>query len=137
MNKPEKEWNIDSIRSRFPIFSRTVNGQPLCYLDSGASAQQPDVVIDAVSNLHSDKYSNVHEVHTLSMESTQLYDGAKEKVKDYINASAAEEIIFTRGATESVNLVAQSFARPILNKGDEILITHKTSFKYCSLATSL
>ena len=102
-----------------------MNGQPLCYLDSGASAQQPDVVIDAVSNLHSDKYSNVHRgVHTLSMESTQLYDGAREKVKDYINASAAEEIIFTRGATESVNLVAQSFARPILNKGDEILITH-------------
>ena len=125
VNKAEKEWNIDSIRSRFPIFSRTVNGQPLCYLDSGASAQQPDVVIDAVSNLHSDKYSNVHRgVHTLSMESTQLYDGAREKVKDYINASAAEEIIFTRGATESVNLVAQSFARPILNKGDEILITH-------------
>lgn len=125
MNKAEKEWNIDSIRSRFPIFSRTVNGQPLCYLDSGASAQQPDVVIDAVSNLHSDKYSNVHRgVHTLSMESTQLYDGAREKVKDYINASSAEEIIFTRGATESVNLVAQSFARPILNKGDEILITH-------------
>ncbi len=125
MNKSEKEWNIDSIRSRFPIFSRTVNGQPLCYLDSGASAQQPDVVIDAVSNLHSDKYSNVHRgVHTLSMESTQLYDGAREKVKDYINASSAEEIIFTRGATESVNLVAQSFARPILNKGDEILITH-------------
>ena len=125
MNKPVKEWNIDSIRSRFPIFSRTVNGQPLCYLDSGASAQQPDVVIDAVSNLHSDKYSNVHRgVHTLSMESTQLYDGAREKVKDYINASSAEEIIFTRGATESVNLVAQSFARPILNKGDEILITH-------------
>ena len=125
MNKIEKEWNIDSIRSRFPIFSRTVNGQPLCYLDSGASAQQPDVVIDAVSNLHSDKYSNVHRgVHTLSMESTQLYDGAREKVKDYINASAAEEIIFTRGATESVNLVAQSFARPMLNKGDEILITH-------------
>ena len=125
MNKREKEWNIDSIRSRFPIFSRTVNGQPLCYLDSGASAQQPDVVIDAVSNLHRDKYSNVHRgVHTLSMESTQLYDGAREKVKDYINASAAEEIIFTRGATESVNLVAQSFARPILNKGDEILITH-------------
>ncbi len=125
MNKAEKEWNIDSIRSRFPIFSRKVNGQPLCYLDSGASAQQPDVVIDAVSNLHSDKYSNVHRgVHTLSMESTQLYDGAREKVKDYINASAAEEIIFTRGATESVNLVAQSFARPMLNKGDEILITH-------------
>ena len=125
MNKAKKEWNIDSIRSRFPIFSRTVNGQPLCYLDSGASAQQPDVVIDAVSNLHSDKYSNVHRgVHTLSMESTQLYDGAREKVKDYINASSAEEIIFTRGATESVNLVAQSFARPILNKGDEILITH-------------
>ena len=118
-------YDVESVRSRFPIFSRKVNGQPLCYLDSGASAQQPDVVIDTVSQLHSDQYSNVHRgVHTLSMESTQLYDGAREKVRAYLNATSMKEIVFTRGATESVNLVAQSYARPKLQAGDEILITH-------------
>ena len=118
-------YDVESIRSRFPIFSRKVNGQPLCYLDSGASAQQPDVVIDTVSQLHSDQYANVHRgVHTLSMESTQLYDGAREKVRAYLNATSMKEIVFTRGATESVNLVAQSYARSKLQAGDEILITH-------------
>ena len=102
-----------------------MHGQPLCYLDSGASAQQPDVVIDTVSQLHSDQYANVHRgVHTLSMESTQLYDGAREKVRAYLNATSLKEIIFTGGATESVNLVAQSYARSKLQAGDEILITH-------------
>ena len=118
-------YDVEAVRSRFPIFSRKVNGQPLCYLDSGASAQQPDVVIDTVSQLHSDQYANVHRgVHTLSMESTQLYDGAREKVRAYLNATSMKEIVFTRGATESVNLVAQSYARPKLQAGDEILITH-------------
>ena len=118
-------YDVEAVRSRFPIFSRKVHGQSLCYLDSGASAQQPDVVIETVSQLHSDQYANVHRgVHTLSMESTQLYDGAREKVRAYLNASSMKEIIFTRGATESVNLVAQSYARPKLQSGDEILITH-------------
>jgi cysteine desulfurase/selenocysteine lyase len=118
-------YDVEAVRSRFPIFSREVHGQPLCYLDSGASAQQPDVVIDTVSQLHSDQYANVHRgVHTLSMESTELYDGAREKVRAYLNAASLKEIIFTRGATESVNLVAQSYARPKLQAGDEILITH-------------
>ena len=89
-------YDVESIRSRFPIFSRKVNGQPLCYLDSGASAQQPDVVIDTVSQLHSDQYANVHRgVHTLSMESTQLYDGAREKVRAYLKAASMKEIVFT------------------------------------------
>jgi cysteine desulfurase/selenocysteine lyase len=118
-------YDVEAVRSRFPIFSREVHGQSLCYLDSGASAQQPDVVIDTVSQLHSDQYANVHRgVHTLSMESTELYDGAREKVRAYLNAASLKEIIFTRGATESVNLVAQSYARPKLQAGDEILITH-------------
>ena len=125
MSDLEGTYDVEAVRSRFPIFSRKVHGQPLCYLDSGASAQQPDVVIDTVSQLHSDQYANVHRgVHTLSMESTQLYDGAREKVRAYLNASSMKEIIFTRGATESVNLVAQSYARPKLQSGDEILITH-------------
>ena len=125
MSDLQGTYDVEAVRSRFPIFSRKVHGQPLCYLDSGASAQQPDVVIDTVSQLHSDQYANVHRgVHTLSMESTQLYDGAREKVRAYLNASSMKEIIFTRGATESVNLVAQSYARPKLQSGDEILITH-------------
>ena len=125
MSDLQGTYDVEAVRSRFPIFSRKVHGQSLCYLDSGASAQQPDVVIDTVSQLHSDQYANVHRgVHTLSMESTQLYDGAREKVRAYLNASSMKEIIFTRGATESVNLVAQSYARPKLQSGDEILITH-------------
>jgi cysteine desulfurase/selenocysteine lyase len=125
VNDAKGTYDVEAVRSRFPIFSRKVHGQPLCYLDSGASAQQPDVVIDAVSQLHSDQYANVHRgVHTLSMESTELYDGAREKVRAYLNARSLKEIIFTRGATESVNLVAQSYARPKLQAGDEILITH-------------
>ena len=125
MSDVQGTYDVEAVRSRFPIFSRKVHGQPLCYLDSGASAQQPDVVIDAVSQLHSDQYANVHRgVHTLSMESTQLYDGAREKVRAYLNATSLREIIFTGGATESVNLVAQSYARSKLQAGDEILITH-------------
>ena len=125
MSDVQGTYDVEAVRSRFPIFSRKVHGQPLCYLDSGASAQQPDVVIDAVSQLHSDQYANVHRgVHTLSMESTQLYDGAREKVRAYLNASSMKEIIFTGGATESVNLVAQSYSRSKLQAGDEILITH-------------
>ena len=125
MSDVQGTYDVEAVRSRFPIFSRKVHGQPLCYLDSGASAQQPDVVIDAVSQLHSDQYANVHRgVHTLSMESTQLYDGAREKVRAYLNATSLKEIIFTGGATESVNLVAQSYARSKLQAGDEILITH-------------
>ena len=125
MSDSQGTYDVEAVRSRFPIFSREVHGQPLCYLDSGASAQQPDVVIDTVSQLHSDQYANVHRgVHTLSMESTELYDGAREKVRAYLNAASLKEIIFTRGATESVNLVAQSYARPKLQAGDDILITH-------------
>tara|TARA_A100001015_G_scaffold55856_2_gene61431 strand:- start:5793 stop:7028 length:1236 start_codon:yes stop_codon:yes gene_type:complete len=125
VSEKSSTYDVEAVRSRFPIFERVVHGKSLCYLDSGASAQQPDVVIEAVSRLHRDQYANVHRgVHTLSMESTDLYDGAREKVRAYLNAASLKEIIFTRGATESVNLVAQSFARNRLQAGDEILITH-------------
>jgi cysteine desulfurase/selenocysteine lyase len=123
VNRPA--YDVNAIRSHFPIFQRTVFEKPLSYLDSGASSQQPNVVIDAVRNLHEHQYANVHRgVHTLSMESTHLYDEARAKVRDYIKAKTSEEIIFTRGATESINLVAQAYARPRLSPGDEVLITH-------------
>ena len=102
-----------------------VNNKSLCYLDSGASSQQPSCVIDSVCNLHKNQYSNIHRgVHLLSMESTSLYESARGKVRDFINASSLKEVIFTRGATESINLVAQSQVRPNLQKGDEVLISH-------------
>ena len=119
------DYDVNAIRAHFPIFERTVFEKPLSYLDSGASSQQPKAVIDAVKTLHEQQYANVHRgVHTLSMESTQLYDGARAKVRDYIKAKRSEEVIFTRGATESINLVAQAYARPRLSPGDEVLITH-------------
>ena len=117
--------DIEEIRNNFPIFKRKVNNKSLCYLDSGASSQQPNCVIDAVCNLHKNQYSNIHRgVHVLSMESTNLYESAREKVKNFINASSLKEIIFTRGATESINLVAQSQVREMLKEGDEVLISH-------------
>lgn len=121
----DKNLNLDEIRNNFPIFKRQVNGKSLCYLDSGASSQQPDCVIDSVCNLHKNQYSNIHRgVHVLSMESTTLYEESREKVKNFINADSSKEIIFTRGATESINLVAQSQVRVNLKEGDEVLISH-------------
>ena len=123
MSRPD--YDVNAIRAHFPIFERRVFEKPLSYLDSGASSQQPKAVIDAVKTLHEQQYANVHRgVHTLSMESTQLYDSARAKVRDYIKAKRLEEVIFTRGATESINLVAQAYARPRLSPGDEVLITH-------------
>lgn len=121
----EKHLNLDEIRNNFPIFERQVNSKSLCYLDSGASSQQPNCVIDSVCNLHKNQYSNIHRgVHVLSMESTTLYEESREKVKNFINADSSKEIIFTRGATESINLVAQSQVRVNLKEGDEVLISH-------------
>ena len=121
----EKNLNLDKIRNNFPIFKRQVNSKSLCYLDSGASSQQPNCVIDSVCNLHKNQYSNIHRgVHVLSMESTTLYEESREKVKNFINADSSKEIIFTRGAPESINLVAQSQLRVNLKEGDEVLISH-------------
>lgn len=117
--------NIAALRADFPILKREVNGKPLVYLDNGASAQHPQSVIDAVSSLYESGYANVHRgVHTLSQEATNAYDDARGKVRSFLNAGCLHEIIFTRGTTESINLVAQSFVRPQLRAGDEILITH-------------
>lgn len=119
------QYDIVSIRNDFPILDREIFGKPLVYLDNGASTQRPVQVIDAIDGLYKNNYANVHRgVHTLSQESTHLYDDARATIRSFLNASCVHEVIFTRGTTESINLVAQSYARPLLKAGDEILITH-------------
>jgi cysteine desulfurase/selenocysteine lyase len=101
-----------------------VHGKPLCYLDNAASSQRPQCVIDAVSNYYETTHANVHRgVHLLSQQATDLFEGAREKLRLFVNARSTREVIFVRGATEAINLVAQSYARPRLQKGDEILIS--------------
>ena len=113
-----------NLRDDFPILRRRVHERPLCYLDSGASSQQPQAVLDAVARYQTTQHSNVHRgVHALSMEATDAYEGARERVRAFINARSSREIIFTRGTTEAINLVTNSWARPRLRAGDEILIT--------------
>jgi len=112
-------------RSDFPALQQSVHGQPLVYLDSAASAQQPDVVIDAVAAYQREDHANVHRgVHTLSHRATEAYEGARDKLRDFVNASSRSEIVLTKGTTEAINLVAQSFCRPRLQSGDNIVITH-------------
>ncbi len=116
--------DLDRIRADFPILRRRVHGKPLVYLDNAASVQKPQAVIDAVSGCYSDYYANIHRgVHLLSEHSTAAYEGAREKVRAFLNAAGTQEIIFTRGTTESINLVASSFGGGAVNAGDEILIT--------------
>jgi cysteine desulfurase/selenocysteine lyase len=116
--------DVASIRRDFPVLERTVHGLPLSYLDNAASSQRPRAVIDAMSRYYETSHANVHRgVHTLSQEATDLFEGAREKVRRFINAKSTTEIIFVRGTTEAINLVAQSYGRPTLGPGDEILIS--------------
>ena len=113
------------LRSDFPALQQTINGQPLVYLDSAASAQQPAKVIDTVAQYQSKDHANVHRgVHTLSHRATEAYEGARDKLQAFINAAHRSEIVLTSGTTESINLVAQSFCRPNIGPEDKILITH-------------
>jgi len=117
---PIEDWRKD-----FPALEQSVSSHPLVYLDSAASAQQPAMVIDAVSRYQSHDHANVHRgVHTLSHRATEAYEGARDRIQHFINASSRTEIVFTSGTTESINLVAQSFCRPRVGPGDKILITH-------------
>ncbi len=121
---PAPALDVERIRRDFPILSRTVNGKPLVYLDSAASAQRPLAVLRAVEDYETHSHANVHRgVHTLSQEATAAYEGARDRVRRFINARSTREIIFVRGTTEAINLVAQSFLRPRVGPGDEILIT--------------
>jgi len=116
--------DFKNIKSEFPIFKQKINGNPLVYLDSANSSQKPKTVIDRISKFYETEYSNVgRSVHSLAVKATNRYEETRDKVKEYINAKFREEIIFTKGATEAINLVASSYGEKFINKGDEILIT--------------
>ena len=116
--------DLARVRADFPVLARRINGHPLAYLDNAASSQQPSAVIDAVADYARAHHANVHRgVHTLSQEATAMYEGAREKARRFVNAAATAEIVFVRGTTEAINLVAQSYGRPRLAAGDEIVVT--------------
>jgi cysteine desulfurase/selenocysteine lyase len=124
--QPETVAVLDAerVRKDFPILERTINGRPLVYLDSGASSQRPLPVLRAVEDYETHSHANVHRgVHALSQAATEAFEGARERVRRFINARSTKEIIFVRGTTEGINLVAQSYARTRFKPGDEILIT--------------
>jgi cysteine desulfurase / selenocysteine lyase len=117
--------DVAAIRRDFPVLARVINGSPLAYLDNAASSQRPRAVIDAVSRYYETSHANVHRgVHALSQEATDLFEGARRRVQRFINARSPREIVFVRGTTEAINLVAQSYGRPRLRPGDEILVSH-------------
>lgn len=117
-------YDVSAIRRDFPILSRQVNGKPLVYLDNGASAQKPQVVIDAVTTAYSHEYANVHRgLHYLSNLATDKYEAVRGKVARFLNAGSEDEIIFNSGTTEAINMVAYSWAMPNLQAGDEIILS--------------
>ncbi len=117
-------FDVNTIRKDFPILSRSVNGKPLVYLDSGATAQKPECVIETVNRMHREQNANIHRgVHHLSEEATSLYEQARERVRVYIGAAAREEIIFTAGATASINTVAYAWGEKFLQSGDNIIVS--------------
>ena len=119
-----REFDVSQIRADFPILRRKVRGCPLVYLDNAATTQKPQAVLDALSAYYTDMNANVHRgVHELSEVATEAYEGAREKVRAFFNARSVREIVFTRNATESINLVAQSFGRANVGPGDEVLIS--------------
>ena len=117
-------WDVERIRADFPVLHQTVNGKPLVYLDNSASSQVPQVVIDRGSVYLEQEHSNIHRgVHYLSQKATTAYEGAREKVKRFINARESRECIFVRGATEGINLVMHGYGRKFIGEGDEIVIS--------------
>lgn len=117
-------WDVERIRADFPVLQQTVNGKPLVYLDNSASSQVPQVVIDRGSVYIEQEHSNIHRgVHYLSQKATTAYEGAREKVKRFINARESRECIFVRGATEGINLVMYGYGRKFIGEGDEIVIS--------------
>ena len=117
-------FDVQRVREDFPILKREIHGKPLIYFDTAASAQRPLAVIDATDDFYRQHNANIHRgVHTLSQEATEAYEGARQRVARFINAPSGSELVFTRGTTESINLVAQAYARPMLQPGDEILIS--------------
>ncbi|MDP3263479.1 MAG: cysteine desulfurase [Tabrizicola sp.] len=117
-------YDVTAIRADFPILARQINGRPLVYLDNGASAQKPQVVIDAMTQSYSHDYANVHRgLHTLSTIATEAYEGVRGKIARFLNAPSEDEIVFTTGTTEAINLVSYAWAAPRLQAGDEIILS--------------
>ena len=117
-------YNIADIRNDFPILGREVYGKPLVYLDNGATTQKPRTVVDAITEEYYSVNANVHRgVHFLSQEATKLHEASRERVRSFINASSTNEIIFTRGTTEAINLLASSFGEAFLHEGDEVIVS--------------
>ena len=117
-------WDVERVREDFPVLGQTVNGKPLVYLDNAASAQVPRIVIERGAKYLREEHSNIHRgVHYLSQRATSAYEGAREKVKRFINAREARECIFVRGVTEGINLVMNAYGRKVVRKGDEIIVS--------------
>ncbi|MCO6185915.1 cysteine desulfurase [Rhizobium sp. L1K21] len=117
-------YDVEAIRKDFPILSREVYGKPLVYLDNGASAQKPQVVIDAISHAYENEYANVHRgLHFLSNAATDAYEAARETVRAFLNAGSVEEIVFTKGSTEGINTVAYGWGMDNIGEGDEIVLS--------------
>ncbi len=126
MTKPfqHKTLDVDAIRKDFPILAETVYGKPFTFLDSAASAQKPQVVIDAVKNLYTHSYANIHRgMYKISQDATEAYEATRGTIQRLLNASSEKECIFVKNTTEGINLVAQSYGRTFLNPGDEIVLT--------------
>lgn len=120
----DSTYDVEAIRRDFPILSRQVYGKPLVYLDNGASAQKPQVVIDTVNHAYSNEYANVHRgLHFLSNAATEAYEKARESARRFLNAGSAEEIVFTKSATEAINTVAYGYGMPHIGEGDEIVLS--------------
>ncbi len=116
--------DLESIRNEFPILSRQVNGQPMIYLDNAASSQKPNRVLAAMEQYYTHSHANVHRgVHTLSQEATELFENSRKKIARYIGAPSEREVIFTKGTTESINLIAYTFGYSQLSEGDEIILS--------------
>jgi cysteine desulfurase/selenocysteine lyase len=117
-------FDVKAIRRDFPILEERINGRPLAYLDNSASSQHPRAVMEAIDLYYRESHANVHRgVHTLSQRATEAFEGAREKLRHFINARSTREIIFVRGTTEAINLVAQSYGRSQMQRGDEIVLT--------------
>ena len=117
-------FDVESVREDFPILKQEIYGKPLVFLDSAASAQKPRAVIEAMKHCYEEEYANIHRgVYYLSMRATEAFEEARDKVRRFLNAAESREIVFVRGATEAINLVAQSYGRTFLREGDEIVIT--------------
>ena len=116
---------VDNWRADFPALAQEINGHPIAFLDSAASSQQPATVIDTIAEYQRHDHANVHRgVYTLSHRATEAYEGARDRIGTFINAASRREVVYTSGTTEAINLVAQTFCRPVLEPGDKILITH-------------